>query len=208
MIEAQRVLDEADLDVNRYVRLRADNTIKDDLIRPDEADAPEGGEGGEGRSGFTGRLRFLNNLQPGERAIAGHHLAEHIHGTDSEQHYAARVVLEFRVLQRAIREPSNKEFALYLAARLRELVGEWEMSPELRREVQRQRGLRDSIRTRRDEGEETKARMRSLAEDLRKRHRTANTSELARLILSLSPSRDNETPLPSFDRLRHLIKGI
>lgn len=117
------------------MRLRADKTIKDDLpqVRPWLA------------------------LQPGESAITGIHEAELTFEADSDQHYAARIVSEFRVFQRAIRKPHNKEFALYLAARLRELVGEWELSPEMRREAQRVRGLRELNASRKELGQERKS---------------------------------------------------
>jgi hypothetical protein len=184
---AQQILDDAGIpDVNHYVRLRADNTIKDDLPRQSAWRA----------------------LKPEESAITGLHYAEHLHGKDSEQHYAARVVWEFRVLQRAIQDSSNMEFALYLVARLRELVSQWEMTPEMRREARRLEGLQESNLTRREQGDQLRAHLRALAADLRKKHKEASTVELARLIHNLSPSHDTETRLLSIDRIRHLIEGI
>jgi hypothetical protein len=100
------------------------------------------------------------------------------------------------------------EFALYLVARLRELVSEWEMTPEMRREARRLEGLQESNLTRREQGDQLRAHLRALAADLRTKHKEASTVELARLIHNLSPSHDTETRLLSIDRIRHLIEGI
>jgi hypothetical protein len=184
--EAQRILDEAELpDVDHYVRLRPDRTIKDDLPahRPWLA------------------------LRARETAIAGVHVAELRHGTDSEEHYAARVVSEFRILQRAIHRTSDPEMPLYLAVRLQELVSEWEMSPEMRSQTRRERALRQHNLTAQERATRARAFICDRARMIRERNPDEHIglSDLARRVLSLGKTCEDGTPLPRFERVRHIL---
>jgi hypothetical protein len=151
-------------------------------------------------------------LQAGESAVTNVQLAEKNHGPDSDEYYAARIGWAFAGVQRAIRDSADSEDAHYVIARFQALVSEWEMSPETRLEARRQRGLLERNRTVRQTADHLRALILDRARVLREKHKDADPpltrSVLARLIKSPGSKLEDGTPLPSVDRIRHLIKDM
>jgi hypothetical protein len=85
-------------------------------------------------------IDHLNAPRPGESIVGGSHAARARHGEGSEEDYAARIVWDYRRLVANI-EPGNSDDAMYLAARLGDLVAERDMAPASGRWVKTLRDL-------------------------------------------------------------------
>lgn len=162
-------------DVHHYVRLHAGQRWTDDL----------------GAS---------TNVNVGEQAVTGSHLAQICYGADSEQDYAARIIWEFRALRANIKR-GDHDMANYLAARLGMLVTEAELQPDL---AVWDHSLAAATLTRQERARETEAAARAIAQHLVEQNPALSTLRLAVLVRA-QLEREGHDYLPSERTIRRYL---